>query len=80
LGRTGPRGCRAAEESFEIVRRRLFKELTPNALTKRDAVVKGFGELYQRQASEFPSEWKEGGDWSDHPRLLHSWLFSWAGR
>ena len=74
-----------AEESFEIVRRRLFKELTPEALTKRDAVVKGFGELYQKQASEFPSECKEGdyqrrmkATYPVHPELFDRLFEEWS--
>lgn len=47
----------SAEESFEIVRRRLFQDVVdPPA---RDAVVKAFGELYRGQAIEFPSECRE---------------------
>lgn len=47
----------SAEESFEIVRRRLFQDVSDP--TARDAVVKAFGELYRSQAAEFPSECRE---------------------
>jgi predicted AAA+ superfamily ATPase len=47
----------SAEESFEIVRRRLFEPPTDPAA--RDAVVKAFSELYRSQQSEYPSECRE---------------------
>ena len=57
----------SAEESFEIVRRRLFQPLTDPALfVQRDAVVKAFMDLYRTQSQEFPSECKE----SDYERRL----------
>jgi hypothetical protein len=36
----------SAEEGFEIVRRRLFDDLTANSAPDRDAVVKAFGNLW----------------------------------
>ncbi len=49
-----------AEESFEIVRRRLFEPMTdPARFKERDAVVKSFGDLYRMQASEFPPECRD---------------------
>ena len=75
-----------AEESFEIVRRRLFKELSPEAATRRDAVVKAFSELYQKQASEFPPECKEGdyqrrmkATYPVHPELFDRLFGEWSG-
>ncbi|XFA72046.1 Swt1 family HEPN domain-containing protein [Thermosynechococcaceae cyanobacterium Okahandja] len=57
----------SAEESFEIVRRRLFQPLTdPSLLVQRDAVVKAFAQMYRSQSQEFPSECKE----SDYERRL----------
>lgn len=57
----------SAEESFEIVRRRLFQPLTnPELFVQRDAVVKAFMDLYRSQSQEFPSECKE----SDYERRL----------
>jgi len=74
-----------AEESFEIVRRRLFKELTPEASVKRDAVVKAFSDLYQKQSSEFPSACKEGGyqrrmkaTYPVHPELFDRLFEEWS--
>jgi hypothetical protein len=49
----------SAEESFEIVRRRLFLPLAPDAYIARDAVVRSFFEMYQHQAQEFPPECRE---------------------
>jgi len=52
----------SAEESFEIVRRRLFKPITdPEAYRHRDVTARAFSEFYQRYASEFPAEAKERG-------------------
>ena len=74
-----------AEESFEIVRRRLFKDLAPEASAKRDAVVKAFSELYQKQSSEFPSECKEGdyqrrmkATYPIHPELFDRLFEEWS--
>ncbi|QOV23211.1 Swt1 family HEPN domain-containing protein [Anabaenopsis elenkinii] len=57
----------SAEESFEIVRRRLFQNLTdPNLFVARDAVVRAFSEMYRNQPQEFPLECRE----SDYERRL----------
>ncbi|EKQ69986.1 putative ATPase (AAA+ superfamily) [Leptolyngbyaceae cyanobacterium JSC-12] len=57
----------SAEESFEIVRRRLFQPLTdPTLFVQRDAVVKAFMDLYRSQSQEFPGECKD----SDYKRRL----------
>jgi predicted AAA+ superfamily ATPase len=59
----------SAEESFEIVRRRLFQPIAGKEnFTARDAVVRGFSELYKTQASEFPSECRE----ADYKRRIES--------
>ena len=50
----------SAEESFEIVRRRLFQPFTEDKQYKaRDVVARAFAELYRTQAAEFPSECAE---------------------
>jgi len=50
----------SAEESFEIVRRRLFQPFTEDKQYKaRDVVARAFGELYRTQTAEFPSECAE---------------------
>lgn len=57
----------SAEESFEIVRRRLFQPLIdPNLFVARDAVVRAFSEMYRSQAQEFPIECRE----ADYERRL----------
>ncbi|CAN5556162.1 hypothetical protein BH24GEM3_BH24GEM3_19820 [soil metagenome] len=51
----------STEESFEIVRRRLFQPITDTQLfAARDAVVKAFCDFYRSNASEFPSTCREG--------------------
>ena len=46
-----------AEEGFEIVRRRLFKPLASNeAHNQMAATAQAFGDLYQKEKAEFPSE------------------------
>ncbi len=44
------------DESFEIVRRRLFQPLADEAVAARDATADAFGELYRSQRSDFPTE------------------------
>lgn len=48
-----------AEESFEIVRRRLFKPIDPALLPHRDLTARTFGDMYRREAAEFPAECRE---------------------
>jgi predicted AAA+ superfamily ATPase len=48
------------DESFEIVRRRLFEPITePERFAQRDAVVRAFAELYRREAQDFPTPCRE---------------------
>ena len=57
----------SAEESFEIVRRRLFESISdPKDFSARDAVIKAFGQLYRGSKSEFPQGCAEG----DYERRL----------
>ena len=47
----------SAEESFEIVRRRLFEPLAgPESFTQRDVAARAFADLYRSQQVEFPAE------------------------
>ena len=49
-----------AEESFHIVRRRLFKDITdPTLFTARDTVIRAFSQMYRDQKTEFPAECRE---------------------
>jgi len=43
------------DESFEIVRRRLFEPMTESQIKKRDTVVKAFVDYYRSRAAEFPT-------------------------
>jgi predicted AAA+ superfamily ATPase len=57
----------SAEESFQIVRRRLFQGITdPTLFVARDAVVRAFSEMYRTQSQEFPLECRE----ADYERRL----------
>jgi uncharacterized protein len=42
------------DESFEIVRRRLFQPVLPQQAVMRDAVIKSFMAMYRSQGQEFP--------------------------
>jgi predicted AAA+ superfamily ATPase len=47
----------SAEESFEIVRRRLFEPMSdPSHFKDRDTVARAFADLYRTQHQEFPTE------------------------
>ncbi|MFN4074010.1 MAG: Swt1 family HEPN domain-containing protein, partial [Thermus sp.] len=51
-----------AEESFEIVRRRLFVPMTdPEQFKARDLTARAFADLYRTQKDEFPPECAEAG-------------------
>jgi len=73
----------SAEESFEIVRRRLFEEVgDPEG---RDAVVRAFADLYKKQHQEFPSECKEkayadriAAAYPIHPELFDRLYNDWS--
>ncbi|MBI4617608.1 MAG: ATP-binding protein [Planctomycetes bacterium] len=50
----------SAEESFEIVRRRLFEPISDPARFKhRDVTARAFAELYRKQGPDFPPESRE---------------------
>ena len=49
----------SAEESFEIVRRRLFEPIAPDKLALRDGVARRCVEYYREHRGEFPSECSE---------------------
>ena len=75
----------AAQESFEIVRRRLFEPMDADGLRGRDEVVQRFGELYAAQAGSFPPETKEKA-YADrlracypiHPELFDRLFDDWS--
>ena len=76
----------STEESFEIVRRRLFEPIAdPSLYPARDAVVKRFGELYRSQSQEFPADCKEGAyerrlkqAYPVHPELFDRLYEDWS--
>ena len=61
IGRVeAPWRAASAEESFGIVRRRLFQTFVdPAQFTARDVVARGFSDLYRAQQQEFPAECRE---------------------
>lgn len=75
-----------SEESFEIVRRRLFHPIADTKLfAARDAVVRAFSDLYQDQPQEFPTACREGdyerrmkAAYPIHPELFDRLYNDWS--
>ncbi|MGK5094699.1 Swt1 family HEPN domain-containing protein [Deltaproteobacteria bacterium TL4] len=75
-----------AEESFEIVRRRLFQPITePNDFASRDAVIDAFSHYYRDQSQEFPNDCREGdyrrrmqAAYPIHPELFDRLYNDWS--
>lgn len=75
----------SAEESFEIVRRRIFEPLTPHGEQQRDAVVRAFGDLYRASPGDFPRESRDPGyarrfasAYPIHPELFDRLYEDWS--
>ena len=75
----------SAEESFEIVRRRLFQPMTADVYKHRDAVIRAFMDTYNTQKSEFPSGCSEGdyrrrmeSSYPMHPELFDRLYEDWS--
>ncbi len=75
----------SSEESFEIVRRRLFEPIEPSMARHRDAVVKAYHDLYMDNVGEFPSETREGdyarrmdAAYPIHPELFDRLYQDWS--
>ena len=76
-----------AEESYEIVRRRLFEPMTEKeAFTQRDLVVRAFTDHYAKHPGEFPAECREGNylrkmelAYPVHPELFERLYQDWSG-
>lgn len=76
----------SAEESFEIVRRRLFQPITDTTLfAARDAVCRAFAEFYRNQKAEFPSVSSEAAyerrlqaAYPIHPELFDRLFNDWS--
>lgn len=75
----------STEESFEIVRRRLFQPLEHTRAPLRDAVVRAFCDLYREQSSEFPGAAREAdyerrmrAAYPIHPELFDQLFNQWS--
>lgn len=75
-----------AEEGFEIVRRRIFQNITePAGFVARDAVAKAYVEFYRSQPQDFPSECREAdyerrikAAYPIHPELFDRLYTDWS--
>jgi predicted AAA+ superfamily ATPase len=75
----------SADESFEIVRRRLFEPIPSDRVKYRDATAETFIEFYRTQAAEFPNECREPGyidkikrSYPIHPELFSRLYEDWS--
>jgi predicted AAA+ superfamily ATPase len=75
----------SAEESFEIVRRRLFEPMTADAERQRDQVARALVELYRRNSADFPTECREpayqrrvAAAYPIHPELFDRLYGDWS--
>lgn len=75
----------SAEESFEIVRRRLFQPMSADVYKHRDAVIRAFMDTYNTQKSEFPGGTSEGdyrrrmeSSYPMHPELFDRLYEDWS--
>ena len=76
----------SAEESFEIVRRRLFEPFTdPAQFRDRDVVARAFAEFYRTQHQEFPPECRDAdyekrikAAYPIHPEIFDRLYTDWS--
>lgn len=75
----------STEESFEIVRRRLFEPLDPQLARSRDAAIRAFVELYRQNPGDFPQHVKETeyerrmrATYPVHPELFDRLFNDWS--
>ncbi len=73
------------DESFEIVRRRLFDPIPPDKARVRDGVIRAFSEMYRDQGKEFPSGVGEADyrrrmelSYPIHPELFDRLFDDWS--
>ena len=73
------------EESYEIVRRRLFREIPGDKFHHRDNTLKQFGKLYRENADDFPQGCSDGDyrqklekAYPIHPELFDQLYTSWG--
>lgn len=74
-----------SQESYEIIRRRLFEPLTGEQHAYRDAVIAEFNKLYKSNSNEFPAECKESSYrtkmescYPIHPELFERLYNDWS--
>ena len=75
----------SGDETYEIIRRRLFQPLDAEGERARDETVKAFHELYRKNPAEFPPEAKEARylellrlSYPIHPELFDRLSKDWA--
>ena len=75
----------SSEESFEIVRRRLFEPVEPSMARHKDAVINAYHKFYLNNAGEFPSETRErdylrrmDAAYPIHPELFDRLYQDWS--
>lgn len=76
----------SGDETYEIIRRRLFQALDPEGERARDETVKAFHDLYRKNPAEFPPETKDARylellrlSYPIHPELFDRLAKDWAG-
>ena len=75
----------SGDETYEIIRRRLFQALDADGERARDETVKAFHDLYRKNPAEFPPEAKEARyqellrlSYPIHPELFDRLSKDWA--
>lgn len=75
----------SGDETYEIIRRRLFQTLDADGERARDETVKAFADLYRNNPAEFPPEAKEARyrellklSYPIHPELFDRLSKDWA--
>ncbi len=74
-----------SDESFEIVRRRLFQPVAGDLIASRDATIKEFVAFYRANPNDFPSECREvayekrmQASYPIHPELFDRLYSDWS--
>ena len=75
----------SGDETYEIIRRRMFQTMDSEAERARDEIVKAFVDLYRKNPAEFPPETKEARyaellrlSYPIHPELFDRLSKDWA--
>jgi predicted AAA+ superfamily ATPase len=76
----------SGDETYEIIRRRLFQPLDADGEKAREETVKAFHDLYKKNPAEFPPEAKDSRyldllrlSYPIHPELFERLSKAWAG-